>query len=75
MPSTSLAAEIVVVPCLKCGQKNRLTHQHRKVGFRCGACKEPIKSPFALHPKTTGKIPVWLWWLLGALILWLVLKK
>lgn len=38
-----------IISCPRCGQRNRVHKQQRKVGYRCGACRTELPNPFAVR--------------------------
>ncbi len=36
-----------IVRCPRCGSRNRLLKQKRRVAYRCGGCAAPLENPFA----------------------------
>ena len=51
MNNEVIDAEVIedhVVPCPRCGQRNRVVKQARRIGYRCGACKTGLPNPFGI---------------------------
>ena len=50
MNDNTIDVEVVpagIVRCPRCGARNRLVRQDRRVGYRCGGCSTPLENPFA----------------------------
>jgi hypothetical protein len=73
-------AKTEVLRCGACGQNNRVTEQASSASHRCGRCKSPLPNPFGSAATVARKkkqegLPWWVWWVIGAIVLFFLMKK